>query len=108
MRAGIGAAPFRPPGRPPSGCNFRVGAVAVHDPGTEYNIGDVLSVVSGDWIRQARIRVDTITLEGGVGNATILYVGCYRTVDANPQHTTVTDSNGTECTLDITWWQPHA
>lgn len=90
--------------RTPTGRCFRLGSIAVHEPGEAYEVGSKLVVTEDDPITMARVVVDSIDEDGGIITAHIEYAGCYRT---EPPFTCSTapygESPGNDATLDCTW-----
>lgn len=64
--------------------NHRLVDFSIDDAGTGYVIGDVLTVVDGDWVIQAQLTVDTVGGGGDILTATITEAGSYSAVPSDP------------------------
>lgn len=82
--------------------SFKVVEININSPGTNYRLGDLLTVAGGSGTL-ASVRVTSIGLSGQVLTATIINPGLYTALPSLVgASTSVQPGGGTGCTLDLT------
>lgn len=82
---------------------YKVVSIDVNEAGTNYRLGDLLTVTAGGSGTLASARVTSINLSGGVLTASIVDPGSYDTLPSLVNaSTSVAPGGGNGCTLDLT------
>ena len=84
--------------------NYAAQAVAIDDPGTGYSVGDVLTVVGGQYAIPVEVTVTGET-DGVIDTIEISNAGSYTIIPENPVD--VTGGSGADATFTVTFNRPY-
>ena len=84
--------------------NYEAQAVAIDDPGTGYSVGDVLTVVGGQYAIPVEVTVTGET-DGIIDTIEISNAGSYTIIPENPVD--VTGGSGADATFTVTFNRPY-